>query len=496
MSIKQKTISGLKWSFTDNLVNQVVHFVVGIILARLLSPTEYGIIGMTMIFIAVSQIFVTSGLKDALIRKQNCTQADYCTMFYTNIGIGVLAFVALFFLAKPISRFYNNADLVLLVRVMALNLVINSFGMVEKAKLTRRIDFKRQTKISLIANISSGIIGISMAYLGYGYWSLAIKTLCQNMFTVVLLHSFSNWKPSLLYSAKSFKELFGFGVKLLAAGLINTIYKNIYKLVIAKYFSPEDLGFYSRAEQFKNLPSANLEQTTSRVTYPVLSSMVGDKIKLKRGYKKLIKLSFYITSFVMLLMLINSREIVLILIGEKWSKTIDYLKIICISGAFYPLHAINLNMLKALGRSDLFLRLEIIKKIMVVPVIIVAIQFGMIALIWGLVINSFAAYIINSMYSAKLLQYSTLDQLKDIAPTFLHILIMAGFAFAMGTVAPSHLFLSLIMKTGVAVLYMVGAGFLFKIPEFMEIKSILCDQVIYHYSVIKNRKRHVSSQYR
>jgi len=488
LSIKNKTISGLKWSFTDNMVNQAIHFVIGLVLARLLSPTEYGIIGMAMVFIAISQTFIDSGLSQALIRKQDCSDADYNTMFYTNIALGVATFSIVFFAAGAISRFYDNPDLYLLTRVMAINLIINSFGMVETAMLTRQVDFKRQTKISLISNVSSGIIGIVLAFIGFGYWSLAIRTICQNSFRVLLLHYTSSWKPKLVYSIESFKELFGFGSKLLIAGIIDTAYRNIYKLVIGKYFSATELGFYTRAEQFKNLPSQNIQNTTQRVTYPVLASMIGDDRKLKAGYKKLIKLMFYLTSTLMLLMIINAREIVLILIGEQWASSIDYLKIICISGMLYPLHSLNLNMLKAKGRSDLFLRLEIIKKIMVIPVIVIGIRFGMIVMLWGMVFNSFFAYLINAFYSARLINYSTIEQLKDIAPTFVHTLIMAGLAFAVGTIAPSHLFLSLFMKTGVALLYLIGAGYLFKIPEYMELKELGIEQFKHHIAPLLHKK--------
>lgn len=488
MSVKQKTISGLKWSFTDNMVNQVVHFMIGLVLARLLSPTEYGIIGMAMVFIAISETFVHSGLGAALIRKQECTEADYNTMFYTNIGLGVITFCIVFLSAGAISKFYNNPDLYLLVRIMALNLIINSFGLVETAILTKKIDFKRQTKITLVSNVSSGIIGIVLAYFGFGYWSLAIRTICQNIFRVLLLHYTSSWKPRLMYSIYSFKELFGFGSKILMAGLINTVYQNIYKLIIGKYFSSAELGFYTRAVQFKKLPSENIQTTTQRVTYPVLASMVGDAARLKSGYKKMIRLSFYITSTMMLLMIINAREVVLILVGQQWAPSIPYLEIICISGMMYPLHSLNLNMLNAKGRSDLFLKLEIIKKLLVIPVIAVGIHFGMIVMLWGMVFNSFFAFVINSWYSAKLLNYSTVEQLMDIAPTSVHTLVMAGLAFAVGTIAPSHLFLSLILKTGVALLYLIGAGYLFKIPEYMELKELGIEQFKHHIAPLLNKK--------
>ncbi len=489
MNLKARTITGLKWSFTDNAVNQIIQFAIGLVLARLLGPNEFGIIGMSLVFIAISETLVNSGLGSALIRKQKCTEADYNTMFYTNIGMGIVSFIIVFFAAGAISRYFSNTELFLLVRIMAINLIINSYGMVETAILTRNLDFKRQTKITLISNVFSGAIGIGMAIMGYGYWSLAARTLCQNFFRVIMLHASSDWKPRIMYSLESFKELFGFGVKLLGAGLIDTIYKNIYKLVIGKYFSVADLGYYTRAELFMNLPSQNIEITTQRVTYPVLSSLAGDDVILKTAYKKLIRLSFYISSTLMLLMIINAREIVLILLGANWAPTIPYLKIICISGMLFSLHSLNLNMLNAKGRSDLFLRLEIIKKILIIPVIIIGVHYGMLVLLWGMVINSFFSYLLNSMYSAKLIDYPTTEQLSDIVPTFLHTLIMAALAFAVGTLAPSQLYLSLLMKTGVALLYLFFAGHYLKIPEYLEIKGIVSEQINQHLiPLLKIRK--------
>ena len=488
MSLKTKTISGLKWSFTDSIVNQIIHFVIGLILARLLSPSEYGIIGIAMIFIAISESIVNCGLSSALIRKPNCSEADYNTMFYTNIALGLVTFSILYFSAGAIARFYHNTELVTLTRVMAVNLIINSFGMVETAILTKRIDFKKQTKISVISSITSGIIGIGLAFWGFGYWSLAIKTLSQNLIRVILLYALSEFRPKLLYSIESFKELFGFGIKLLVAGLIDTIYQNIYKLIIGRYFSSSELGYYSRAEQFKDLPSKNLNLTTQRVTYPVLANFTKDNSKLKAGYKKLIKLLFLITSVTMLLMIINAKEIIIILVGQKWAPAVPYLQILCISGALYPLHSLNLSILNVKGRSDLFLKLEIIKKIIVIPVIIIGIHYGLIVMLWGMVLNSFLAYLLNSMFSAKLIGYSTWHQLLDIIPTFIHTAIMAILAFAVGQIAPSNLFLSLILKTSVALGYLFAAGYIFKIQEFIELKELTKEQIQLHIGLLRFKK--------
>jgi len=488
LGIKSKTISGLKWSFTDSIVNQIIHFIIGLILARLLSPSEYGIIGMAMVFISVSESIVQCGLGQALIRKPNCTEADYNTMFYTNIALGLVTFSILYFSAGAIARFYHSSELILLTKVMAVNLIINSFGMVETAILTKQIDFKKQTKISVISTTTSGIVGIGLAFLGFGYWSLVIRTLTQNLIRVILLYTLSKFKAKLIYSIDSFKELFGFGIKLLTAGLIDNVYRNIYQLVIGKYFSPAELGYYSRAEQFKNLPSQNIDSTIQRVTYPVLTNIADNDSKLKAVYKHLLKLLIFITSTTMILMIINAREIILILLGEKWAPTIPYLKIIGISGMIFPLHTLNLNLLKTKGRSDLFLKLEIIKKIIVIPVIIIGVHYGMIVMLWGMVFNSFFAYLLNSMFSAKLIGYSTWHQLLDIIPTFINTAIMAILAFAVGQIAPSNLFLSLILKTSVAMGYLFAAGYIFKIPEFIELKELTKEQIQLHIGFLRRKE--------
>jgi len=485
LGIKSKTISGLKWSFTDSIVNQIIQFVIGLILARLLSPSEYGIIGMAMVFISISEGIVNCCLGSALIRKQNCTDNDYNTMFYTNIILGIITFLILYFSAGAIARFYHNSDLILLTKIMAVNLIINSFGMVETAILTKRIDFKTQTKVSVISSSVSGVIGITLAFLGFGYWSLAIRTLSHNLLRVILLYAFSEFRPKLLFSIQSFKDLFGFGFKLLIAGLINNIYNNVYQLIIGRYFSPAELGYYSRAVQFQNLPSKNIDNTVQRVTYPVLANISNDNDKLKDAYKKLIKLLFYIVCFTMLIMIINAKEIILILIGQKWAPSIPYLQILCLSGILYPLHTINLNLLNAKGRSDLFLRLEIIKKLLVIPVIIIGIKFGMIVMLWGMVFNSIIAYLLNSVFSGKLIDYSTWKQILDILPTLINSAIAAILAFFIGKILPSPLFLSLILKTVIASGYIFAAGYIFKIPEFLELKSLIKEQSQYYLGQIK-----------
>ena len=280
-SLKQKTISGLIWSFIDSIAGQGISFIVGIILARLLSPKEFGLIGMLTIFIAISQSFIDSGFRQALIRKQDCTQTDYSTVFYFNIAVGVAFYILLFAFANSISNFFHEPVLKELIKVLGLALIINSFTMIQSTLLTKRIDFKLQAKISIIASLISGIISIYMAYTGLGVWSLVALTLIKYATNSILLWYWNKWKPALLFSKKSFKELFSFGSNLLVSGLIDTIYRNIYYVIIGKYFTAVELGYYTRAEQFQSLPSANLQGIIGRVSYPVLSTLQHDLPKLK-----------------------------------------------------------------------------------------------------------------------------------------------------------------------------------------------------------------------
>ena len=281
MSLKQKTISGLSWSFVDNFIKQSIVFVIGIILARLLTPREFGLIGMTTVFISLSESFIDSGFGQALVRKKNCTQADYATVFYYNLCLGIVFYLFLFLTAGVISRFFNEPKLELIIQVLGFGLIIKSFSLIHLILLIKRIDFKLQTKITVLSSFASGFVGVYMAYNGYGVWSLVAKMLTGYLFTSTLLWTWSKWKPSFEFSWLSFKGMFSFGSKLLISGLLDKAYKNIYLLIIGKYFSATDLGYYTRADSFKNLPSQNLMVVIQRVSYPTLASIQDDIPRLK-----------------------------------------------------------------------------------------------------------------------------------------------------------------------------------------------------------------------
>lgn len=474
MTLKQKTLSGLKWSFADNFVNQGVQFIVGIILARLLSPKEFGLIGMITIFIAISQSFIDSGFSQALIRKADCTKEDYSTVFFYNLIVGTCLYLMLFLFSGTIGNFYNEPILPLLIKILGLNLIIGSFTVVQITILTKNIDFKLQTNISIVSSIVSGAIGILMAYLGWGVWSLVWKTISQNIIATVLLWLWNGWRPSFVFNYNSFREMFGFGSKLLVSGLIDTTFTNIYYLVIGKVYSATELGYYTRADQFRNYPSQDVTGIVQRVSYPVLASVQNDDARLKKGYKELIKNTMFISFVLMIGMSAVAEPMVVTLIGEKWIPLVPYLQLLCFSGMFYPLHALNLNMLKVKGKSVLFLKLEVIKKILAVPTIIIGILWGIKIMILGMLVNSIIAYFLNSYWSGKMIDYSMKEQVIDILPSFCIAIVMgilvALVGFFLSAQQPLLVLSIQIMLGGIVVIFIAH---IIKLDAYLEIREVV-----------------------
>lgn len=476
-TLKQKTITGTIWSFIDSFANQGIQFIAGIVLARILSPREFGLIGMLTIFIALSQSFIDSGFTNALIRKKNCTQTDYSTVFYFNFVVGIIFYFILFFSAGSISVFFNEPQLELLLQVLGIGLILNALGIIQRTILTKDINFKLQTRVSIVASTLSGIIAIAMAFNGFGVWSLVALTLSRFGFTSFFLWMWAKWKPSLTFSTRSFKDLFSFGSKLLISGLIDTVYRNIYYFIIGKYFSAVELGYFTRADQFQALPSQQLTGVFGRVSYPILSTIQNDVKKLRNAYKQIIKSTMLITFVFMLGMAAIAKPMILTLIGEQWLPSVIYLQMLCFVGMFYPLHALNLNMLKVLGRSDLFLRLEIIKTVLAVPVIIIGILYGIKIMILGMLINTIIAYYLNSFWSGKLIGYSSFEQVKDILPSFLLAFTVAAIVYIIGNIIELSNILILVTQiiTGAVLTFIIAE--IFKINSYLYLKEIVFNKL-------------------
>lgn len=475
--LKQKTVSGLLWSFIDQFANLGITFIIGIILARLLSPKEFGLIGMIAIFIAVSESFINSGFSQALIRKKNCTDTDYSTVFFFNLATGILFFLILFFTAPIIAHFFKEPILEPMVKVLGIVLIIDSLTFIQRTILTKRIDFKLQARISVIASVGSGIIAIYMAFIGFGVWSLVAQRLSRQALNSLFLWLWNRWKPLLVFSIQSFKELFGFGSKLLASGLIDTLYRNIYYLVIGKYFSAQDLGFYTRADNFRNLPSQSLNGIISRVSYPVLASIQDDVPQLKSKYKILIRSTMFITFVLMLGMAAVAEPMIHTLIGAKWEPAIIYLQMLCFVGMMYPLHALNLNMLQVQGRSDLFLKLEVIKKIIAIPTIVIGVFFGIKIMIVGMMVNTLIAYYLNSYWSGVKIGYSFKQQVKDILPSFFLALTMGVAVYFIGLLLPFSYPLILLIQIVSGGLFVLVISEVTKFRDYIFAKQLVLEKI-------------------
>jgi O-antigen/teichoic acid export membrane protein len=476
MSLTEKTVNGLIWSFVDRFTSHAITFVIGIILARLLTPREYGLIGMMTIFIAISSSFINSGFSQALIRKPNCTPEDYSTVFYFNFIVGLLTYLILFFSAPFISIFFKEPQLTRLSRVLGFVLIIDSFSIIQRTTLTKKINFKLQTRISIISSLSSGLVGISMAYAGYGVWSLVFKTISMQSINCSLLWLWNKWRPIKYFSMQSFRELFSFGSKLLASGLFDTAYHNIYYLVIGKYFSTAELGYYTRADMFKNLPSQNINGIISRVSYPILATLQDNDAQLKAGYKRIITCTMLITFVLMIGLAAVSESMVITLIGDQWRPSIIYLQLLCFVGMLYPLHSLNLNMLNVKGRSDLFLRLEIIKKILAIPIIIIGVLYGIKMMITGMIFISLISYYLNSYWSGKIVGYPMREQVLDIMPSFGIGLSNGIFVFISGYLMPDIYLLKLILQISIGAGITVLICELFRPNEYLFIKDMIIDK--------------------
>lgn len=472
-SLKGKTVRGVAWSALERFSVQGVSFVVMIIMAGMLSPNEYGLVGMLTVFLAISQSLVDSGFSQALMRKMDRTEADNSTAFYFNVAVGVIMYAVLCVSAPLIARFYDEPILTDITRVIGLSIVINSLVVVQRALFTGELDFRTQAKASLLAAVVSGIVGIGMASSGFGVWSIVWYQLSNLGVNASMLWMLSKWRPKLCYSWKSFRELFGFGSKLMVSGLINTIYTNIYLIVIGKIFRASDLGYYTRAHQFAEFPSSNLNGIIQRVTYPVLCSIQNDDERLADVYRRFLKLSAFVIFPLMTGLAATSEPLILLLLNKQWGFTVTLLQIVCFSMMWYPIHSINLNLLQVKGRSDLFLKLEIYKKILGVSIMCVTIPLGLVAMCIGMVFNSIVALTINTYYTGKLIDVGFFKQMRDLTPTLLLSISMSAVVYVCVEAIPFDNMAKLLMGVVIGIVYYLAIAKMFRFKELAELTSLI-----------------------
>lgn len=469
-SLKDKTVKGVAWSGIDNVAQMGVSFLVSIVLARLLSPDDYGLLGIIAIFTVVCTTLINAGFNSALIRKKDCTDDDYNTVFIVNLFLSLLFYAVIFACSPLIAQFFGREELNDLTRVTSLVMIVGALAIVQQTRLTKRIDFKTQTKITMVASVSSGVIGIVMALLGFGVWSLVAQQLSSQLLRTVLLWFYNKWIPKLQFSSKSFHELFGFGWKLMVSGLLDTVWKELYQVVVGKFYSPATLGQYTRSKQFSQIFSSNLTNVIQRVTYPVLSDIQDDRERMVSAYRRLIKTTMFIAAISMFFLGAISEPLLYCLIGPKWHEAATYLPLICLTGSTYPLHAINLNMLQVQGRSDLFLGLEVIKKIIALGPLSVGVFVGIIPMLLTNIITCIISYFLNSYYSGKLIGYSSWMQIRDFAPSFgVATLIALSVYFLKYLPVSNWIILPIQILLGIFVFFLVS----YKMEEYQDLKGIL-----------------------
>lgn len=484
-SLTDKTVKGVGWNSIDRIANYGIGFIVGIVLARLLSPEEYGLIGIIGIFTAIFNIILDSGLSTALIRKDGVTDSDYCTVFWTNLVLSFGLTAVLYFSAPLIGNFFHRPGLVPYIHVMAFILILNALSITQQAILTKRIDFKTQTKISLIAHTLSGVIGIAMAYTGFGVWALVTQQMSSRLFTTVLLWFYNKWWPKLVFSWNSFKELFSFSWKLLVAQIISTIWGQVYQAVIGKVYNPNTLGQYTRAMQYGNLVSSSVGDVVLKVSLPVMSSIQNEDERLLRAFRTIIKTTMLISSVLLIGMAACAKPLIYVLIGEQWLPCVPMMQIMVFTLMIYPLQQINVNMLVVQGRSDIQLILQVIKCIIAIGPILLGIFVGIYSMLIGSVVTGWICLFLNSYYSGKKFNYTWWMQLKDVSPSILMSLIMAVPVYLL-TYLPLSYYIVLPIQIIVGALVIYGLCEWRKPEEYLQLKGIVTE---YAGKIFKRNKK-------
>ncbi len=428
-SVRQDTLRGSKWAAVEKFSSQGIQFFIGIVLARILSPSDFGVVGMLAIFIAISQTFVDSGFGNALIRKIDRTEEDYSTAFYFNIIVGIVCYSVLWLISPWVAVFFNTPILSDLLKVLAISVFLNSLTVVQIARLTVDVDFKSQAFATFISVLLSGCLGVFMAYRGWGVWALAWQQVSASITKTIIIWIQVRWIPRASFSYSSFKGLFSYGSKLLAAGLLSAIYSQITSLLIGKFYTPKELGVFTRGQQFAQVPTSAVAGILGRVTFPILSNYQNDNDRLIQIYRKFIQATSILIFFALMLLCALAHPIVVLLIGEKWESCVIILQILCFNFMTEHISILNLQLLQIKGRSDLFLYLEIIKRIISLSFIIFAVQFGIIAVSIAVTIYAYIGIFINTYYNGKIFNYGFEKQIKDIYPYYIFAMISCAPVF-------------------------------------------------------------------
>ena len=462
---KQSVMSNLIWRFAERSGAQIVSFIVSIVLARLLVPEAYGKIALITVFTTILQVFVDSGLGNALIQKKDADDLDFSTVFYTNIVFCLLLYLIIFLLAPLIANFYNDKSLILPTRVLSITILISGVKNVQQAYVSRNMIFKKFFFATLLGTIGAAVVGIIMALKGFGVWALVVQQLFNLSIDTIILWITVKWRPKLMFSFKRLKQLFSFGGKLLASAILDTVYNNIWQLIIGKRYTSADLAYYNRGRQFPEVIINNVNTSIDSVLLPTMSKEQENKQRVKEMTRKSIKISIFIIAPLMMGLAFCGNNIVKIILTDKWLPAVRFLYIFCITYMFYPIQTANLNAIKAMGRSDIFLKLEVIKKIIGIILVLTTMWISVEAMAYSLIISSILSQIINSWPNKKLLNYGYLEQLKDILPSVL-IAVFMGVIVYLFNLLPLKPILILIIQVIIGAIIYILCSILFKIDSF------------------------------
>jgi len=462
---KQKVMSNFIWRFAERCGAQLVAFVVSVVLARILDPEHYGTVALITVITSILQVFVDSGLGNALIQKKDADDTDFSTVFYTNIVFCTILYLGLFFASPLIAKFYNNMELVPYIRVLGITILVSGVKNVQQAYVSKNLIFKKFFWATLVGTLTAAVIGIIMALKGFGTWAIVAQQVINVSIDTLMLWITVKWRPKWKFSFKRLKELFSYGWKLLVSHLIDTVYNDIRQLIIGKKYSSSDLAYYNKAKQFPQLIVVNVNSSIDSVLLPTMSKVQDNKEHVKMMTSRAIKTSVFVMAPLLMGLAFCSNNVISIVLTDKWLPSVPFMVIFCITYMFYPIHTANLNAIKAMGRSDLFLKLEILKKIVGITLLLITMNISVMAMAYSLLVSSVLSQIINSWPNKKLLNYSYLQQLKDIFPSILLAVVMGGIVYCwnfvgLGTIVT----LTLQVITGGAV-YIAGAK-LFKNDSF------------------------------
>ena len=470
-NLKEITAKGLFWSSVQNFSVKGIEFVLMLFMARLLGPKEYGTIGLLSVFMALSNLFINSGFGSGLIRKNDRTQEDLCTVFYFNIGMSVLCYFVLFIIAPYVANFYDIPVLSPILRVIGITLIIGAFNTVQVAVFNYTINFKIQAKISIAQSLIGGLSGLALAFLGYGVWALVGQSVITSVVACIMCWTHAKWKPTWVFSQKSFKELFNYGYKLVITGLINTLYNNVYPVIVGKFFSADILGHSSRASHWASFPSSNLTIILTNVTFASLAKIQDDDVRLGRAYRKMIRTAAFVIFPSMFGLAAVAVPLMYVVLGPKWGLCAQILTIISFTYMLSPIHSLNRNLLLVKGRSDITLKLSIIQKVIGLTLLISAVPFGIFAMFYAGLIGSVLMLFMNTYYTGKFINVGFWKQMKDIAPTFTLCVIMFVAVRLTMAVIP-NIYIQLVVSILVGAGIYLGLAKLFRFEELGEVWSM------------------------